>query len=198
MVKRSQIEHIIRSATNIGDVHEIIIIGSQSILGKFPNPPQPLDQSMEVDIIVPGHPHISEIIDGAIGEGSPFHKHFGYHAHGVDESTAILPRGWQERLIKIQNENTDLRIGWCLDPTDLACAKLIAHREKDLAFVRAMIEKGFCDINEIIERLDCVEGHETLVKAAREVALSWCRSRPSKIEHQSGQDPDSGPLDFSP
>jgi hypothetical protein len=173
MVKRHQIEHIIRSATNVVDKYEILIIGSQSILGKYPNPPHPLDESMEVDVIIQGESHLSEIIDGAIGEGSPFHNHFGYHAHGVDESTAILPEGWKSRLHKIQNENTDLRIGWCLDPVDLACAKLMAHREKDLSFVKGLLENKLCRPEEVVERLRLIHGHEQKIEKAMQFISSW-------------------------
>lgn len=33
------------------------------------------------------------MIDGSIGELSPFHETFGYYAQGVDETTAVLPEG---------------------------------------------------------------------------------------------------------
>lgn len=39
-------------------------------------------------------------------EGSPFHDLCGYYAQGIDERTATLPRGWRERLVKINTPNT--------------------------------------------------------------------------------------------
>ena len=73
----------------------------------------------------------SDLIDGTIGEGSPFQREFGYYAHGVDETTAVLPDGWRERLILITGENTRFVRGWCLEVHDLAIAKYAAGREKD-------------------------------------------------------------------
>jgi hypothetical protein len=49
--------------------------------------------SNEADIFPREHPERSDLIDGSIGEGSPFQRSFGYYAHGVDESTATLPEG---------------------------------------------------------------------------------------------------------
>jgi hypothetical protein len=78
------------------------------------------------------------LIDGTIGEGSPFQREFGYYAHGVDETTAVLPDGWRERLILITGENTRFVRGWCLEVHDLAIAKYLAGREKDLEFTAAL------------------------------------------------------------
>ena len=37
-------------------------------------------------------PELAELIEGAIGEGSPFHDQFGYYAQGVGPETAIINR----------------------------------------------------------------------------------------------------------
>jgi hypothetical protein len=39
----------------------------------------------------------------------------------------------------LNNENTGGAIGWCLEPHDLAFSKLAAGREKDIAFVSALL-----------------------------------------------------------
>lgn len=36
---RQQLEHLIRACADIANDDDIIIIGSQAILGQFPNPP---------------------------------------------------------------------------------------------------------------------------------------------------------------
>lgn len=76
-----------------------MIIGSQAILGSFPDAPEELLASMEADVYPKDAPERSILIDGAIGELSVFHETFGYYAHGVDESTAVLPDGWKDRLV---------------------------------------------------------------------------------------------------
>jgi len=135
---RAQLEHIIRAAGSIADVEEIVVIGSQAILGEFPAAPAELLVSNEADVYPRNHPERSDLIDATIGEGSPFQRSFGYYAHGVDETTAVLPDGWRERMILVSGENTRFVRGWCLEVHDLAIAKYVAGREKDLAFTRLL------------------------------------------------------------
>ena len=43
------------------------------------------------------------MIDGCIGELSPFHETFGYYAHGIGPETAVLPAKWKTRLVRVTN-----------------------------------------------------------------------------------------------
>ena len=99
-------EHIIRAAGSIADSAELIVIGSQALLATFPDPPSELTGSVEADVYPADAPEKADIIDGSIGEKSPFHETFGYYAHGVGPETAVLPRNWRTRLVRLQNENT--------------------------------------------------------------------------------------------
>lgn len=150
---RHQLEHIIRAAAGNADTRDIVIIGSQSILGSYPDAPEELLVSMEADVYPKDAPDRSILIDGAIGELSIFHETFGYYAHGVDESTAVLPDGWKVRLVKVENENTRGAVGWCLEVNDLAVSKLAAGREKDLAFVECMLRHKLIDADIVHARL---------------------------------------------
>jgi hypothetical protein len=141
-MKRSELEHIIRAAGSIANDSEIVVIGSQSILGQFPNAPASLLVSAEADVFPMHHPQLSDLIDGSIGEGSPFHEMYGYYAQGVDDRTAMLPGGWRERLIRISNPNTVGVTGLCLEVHDLAISKYVAGREKDREFTRELAQQG--------------------------------------------------------
>lgn len=152
-MRRHELEHLIRAAAAITNEYEIVVVGSQSILGAVPEPPAVLLQSMEADCYPLHHPELADLIDGAIGELSPFHERFGYYAQGVGPETSVLPQGWQERLVKIQNENTDLKVGWCLEPHDLAAAKLAAGRDKDGPFVATMLSHGIVSGEELLRRI---------------------------------------------
>ena len=88
---RSELEHILRAAGAISGVSEWVIIGSQAILGAFPDSPREIVVSQEVDLYAPGDESASDLVDGSIGEKSPFHETFGYYAHGVGPETATLP-----------------------------------------------------------------------------------------------------------
>src|SRR5580692_5116764 len=108
---RHQLEHIIPAAAGNVDLRDIVVIGSQAILASFPNAPPELTRSMEADVFPKDAPDRSILIDGTIGELSLFHQTFGYYAHGVDETTAVLPDGWRERLVKVENANTMGAVG---------------------------------------------------------------------------------------
>jgi hypothetical protein len=142
---RAALEHILRAAAAIANEREFIVIGSQAVLGQFPDAPQALRVSMEADVYPRHAPEKADLIDGAIGELSVFHQTFGYYAHGVDETTATLPKGWDERLVPIRNQNTGGATGWCLEIHDLAASKLVAGRERDLEFVQVLLREGLAD-----------------------------------------------------
>ena len=150
---RPQLEHVIRAAGAIADTQDVVVIGSQAVLGQFPDAPPELLISTEADLFPRNDPARSDLIDGSIGEGSPFDREFGYYAHGVDENTAILPEGWRERLILVSGENTRFVRGWCLEVHDLAIAKYAVGREKDLDFTRALARHGMVSRPVLEQRL---------------------------------------------
>ncbi|MEZ0267241.1 MAG: DUF6036 family nucleotidyltransferase [Phycisphaerae bacterium] len=170
---RPQLEHIIRASAATADVRDIVVIGSQSILGSHPDAPADLTVSMEADVFPKDRPDRSILIDGAIGELSLFHQTFGYHAHGVDETTAVLPDGWRDRLVKVDSPGTMGAVGWCLDPHDLAVSKLAAGRGKDLAFVRTMLHAGLVIADVLRARLDTTPA---LHRERRDLAEALLRS----------------------
>lgn len=152
-MNRSQLEHIIRAAADVTNQYEIVVVGSQSILGAFPNAPAECTLSIEADVFPLGAEELSDEIDGAIGEGSPFHEMYKCYAQGVDSTTSTLPANWEHRLVRIQNQNTNLRIGWCLDPVDLFLAKCHAWRDKDQEFTRALLREKFVSVDAVLERV---------------------------------------------
>jgi len=166
-VKRADLEHIIRAAGNIADCRHLVIIGSQAILGSCTNPSPELTVSQEVDIYPLEAPEKADLIDGSIGEKSPFHETFGYYAHGVSPETAVLPARWRERLVPVCNENTRGVTGLCLSPADLAISKLMAGRRKDFEFVRLMLK----------HRLVSFDTMEALLGELPKAHLSTARSR---------------------
>lgn len=140
----------------MAEVSDIVIIGSQSILGQFPDAPDELLVSLEADVYPKNEPAKSIIIDGVIGELSTFHQTFGYYAHGVSPDTATLPDGASDRLIPIQNENTQFVTGWCLEVHDLAASKLAAGREKDIQFVEGLLAHQLVNQATLQERVKAI------------------------------------------
>jgi hypothetical protein len=135
-MQRSELEHIIHASGDVAQDDEIVIIGSQSILGQFPDAPIRLLASMEADVYPNHNPDLADEIDGAIGEGPSFHELHGYYAQGVGPKTALLPSGWKDRVVVVKNENTNGIAGLCLEVHDLAISKYVAGRYKDLEFIQ--------------------------------------------------------------
>jgi hypothetical protein len=167
-VTRAQLEHIIRAATTIADDVAIVIVGSQSILGQFPDAPEELLVSDEADVFPLNFPERADLIDGCIGEGSAFHDTFGYYAQGVGEETSVLPPGWRERLVPVQNANTRHATGLCLEVHDLVLAKLVAGREKDRRFTAAAARHRLVERHVLMDRLAKLEISEEI----REIVAS--------------------------
>lgn len=148
---REELEHLIRACGDITDQYEFVIVASQSMLGPVPDPEQVFTVSMEADIYPLQAPELAEKIDGAIGEGSRFHRSFGYYARGVGPETATLPKDWMQRVHRVQNRNTKGRVGYCLDLLDLFLAKAAAGREKDREFCMALFEYGYVTPDQVLK-----------------------------------------------
>jgi hypothetical protein len=170
-MRRSELEHAIRAACDVAGVTEIIVIGSQAVLGQFPDAPRELRKSREVDVFSATAPAAQELIDGVLGELSQFDQTYGFYVHGVGPETAILPAGWEKRLIPVRNENTRDCTGWCLEVHDLAASKLAAGREKDLDFVAALLSHRMVRMGLLTDRIDALPlGDERRARLRRTMA----------------------------
>ncbi|NND65777.1 MAG: hypothetical protein HKM24_07415 [Gammaproteobacteria bacterium] len=154
---RSELEHIIRAVAAIAQDHQVVIIGSQAILGQFPDAPLQLLASMEADVYPKNKPELANVVDGSIGEGSHFHETYGYYAQGVGPETAKLPEGWDKRAISVKNANTNGNEGLCLEVHDLALSKYVAGREKDLTFNQELAKQKMINRKELLTRLKTIK-----------------------------------------
>ena len=133
-------------------------------------PPQ-ATASMEVDVAFfdDAFNDKSDLVDGAIGELSPFHETNGYYAQGVSVTTAKLPRGWRDRLTVIETDSSAPGRGLCLEAHDCVVAKLVAGREKDFAFAAALLDSGIVEPTLRAERLATGEdAHEVAISRANQ------------------------------
>lgn len=143
---------MLRAAGRITGEKQFIIIGSQALHGKYPDLADDIIKSAEVDLLAAKGPKRTEWLN-AIGVYSQFHETFGYYADPVDEKTATLPRGWKRRLVTLPPGNTEGVKGLCLEPHDLAIAKYVAFREKDLIFTRELARRGIVSEERLISLL---------------------------------------------
>ena len=166
---REQLEHAIRAACDVSGDDEVIIFGSQAILGTFPDAPEALRYSVEVDVTPRHRVEQIDAIDGALGELSRFYQTFGFYVHGVSIEAAKLPKGWQGRLVPVRTPGTNGKAGLCLERHDLAASKLAAFREKDRDFVRVLLVENLIEPRKLIARIRTLP----LAEEERERRVKW-------------------------
>ena len=99
-MRRDQLEHAIRAACQIIGRSEVIVVGSQAILGTYDEsrlPPE-ATMSIEVDILPMADSddetqRLADVLEGVAGELSPFEQLHGFSIDGVDLKTAVLSPG---------------------------------------------------------------------------------------------------------
>lgn len=152
-MKKRQVDHALRAAGNITGEKQFVIIGSQSLHGKYPDVADEILTSFEVDLIATKNTDRTQWLN-VIGIESPFHQTYGYYVDPVDEKTPILPKGWKGRLVNLPPGATGGVKGLCLEPHDLAIAKYAASREKDLIFTRELARRGITSKARLLSLLD--------------------------------------------
>jgi hypothetical protein len=175
-MKKRQLDHVLRAAGRMTGETQFVIVGSQSLHGKHPDLPDEIVRSAEVDLIA----HKADRTEwlNAIGVHSAFHENFGYYADPVDETTATLPRGWKDRLVSLPPGDTEGVEGLCLDPHDLAIAKYVAGREKDLVFTRELARRGIVARKRLDELLDATQiGEEIRALVRQRIAADFGRRK---------------------
>lgn len=171
-----QLQHVIRAASRVVGVPDVVVIGSQALLGTFRDAaalPIEATRSREADLAF--DPEIARLgddaspsdladqIDGALGEHSQFDAMYGYYAQGVEVTTAVLAPGWRGRLVPlICDDDQPEAVGWCLEVHDLWASKAAAARQKDFEFCAALVESGLVDEPTCRARIETFTGPEAL------------------------------------
>ena len=169
-MKRSEVEHVLRAAAAIAQEQAFVVVGSQAILLPFPDAPEELTVSRELDLYPSLNPAKADLIDGAIGAMSSFDETFGYHADGVGPETAVMPGDWESRTrLFYIGDVTAI----CPEIHDLAVSKCVAGREKDADFIRALLRHGMIEAETLLDRIALIDGTRYPVEAI----TAWARRR---------------------
>lgn len=158
---KEDIERAVRALAHEFKTDTVFVIGSQAILMSWPEAPEAMRGTPEVDAY-PENARIWEIeearksdrppleasehIHGLFGEGSLFHSTHGFYIDGVDEGTARLPRGWHARAMRKVKAVAP-------SPEDLIVSKLARLDDKDKHFVEAYHRARPLDLRLIEERI---------------------------------------------
>jgi len=131
-------------------VTDFVIVGSQAILGSFPDASVALRTSQDIDLFVRrgATAEVNKLIYAKFGPESEFERQEGFYIEPMGEWVMMtsLP-GWQERLVKVEAPGG--AVGWCLSPLDIAYNKAEAGREKDIAYLTEMFRSGIVRPSEI-------------------------------------------------
>lgn len=159
----AQLEHGIRASCQLLGTQEVYVVGSQSILASYPALSGPMAKSNEMDVLPilqvvnSSAPEIqqqaADVLNGSIGEGSTFMATHGFEVEGVVENDLVLPLGWRTRTIPLKSANTNGYTGHCLDPYDMAAAKIAAGRDKDKVAIVNLIRQGIIKPEKLKDRV---------------------------------------------
>lgn len=157
ILRRTAIDHMLRASAAIIGHGRFVMIGSGAAIAIHQKRlPAAMMLTKEIDIYPEGvadPEDLSNVVEAAIGVGSPFAISFGYYVDGVSPGTAKLPDGWHDRLIPYTSPDAPGVTALCLELVDLAVAKLCAGREKDIIWLRAAFGAGLLTRAQVEQRL---------------------------------------------
>jgi hypothetical protein len=159
-VRRPEFDHVVAVAAALTEEAEIVVIGSQAILGNVEDPPAAMLRSLEADIYPRARPERAEEIDGTLGDGSRFQATFGYYAHGVGPETAKAPTGWESRLVRVEVPRrpgeAETVTALCLEAHDLVLAKCAAGRDRDWEFAVDALRAGIVEMPRLLAEVEAM------------------------------------------
>ncbi len=156
---KAAIGHLLRAVSGVTGETSVVMIGTGAVIAQLKTVPLDLMMTREVDVYTAGvsdQDQMSDLIDGTIGEGSPFDTTFGYYAHGVGERTACLPDDWQTRAIRLTIGGVECL---CPERNDIALSKLCAWREKDVSWLKAGLSTSILSLDAMVARSRSISNH---------------------------------------
>ncbi|MES3002029.1 MAG: DUF6036 family nucleotidyltransferase [Pseudomonadota bacterium] len=130
---------LLRAAQRLCGHAEYVVVGSVSVLGMSEVTALPADMTVSIDADCYTRLDPGRVFDlqGALGEGSAYHRAHGIYLDPVSPKLPTLPEGWEARLIRLERDGV---VAAFLDPNDAAISKLARSEPRDLRWVRAGIQ----------------------------------------------------------
>ncbi len=176
-MKAEQVYSILRRAADVTGWTEFVVIGSQAIHGTIENPDiREVIRSNDVDIYPKGgygaNNAMWETVLVELGQDSDYHLETDTYVEAVPPTLARLPCGWLDRAI-IKNIGS-IGFGNGRRPInlyfpeihDLVVSKIMigVHREKDRAFLNAVVRLGLVNRETLEERLGSTSLPDPFIK----------------------------------
>jgi hypothetical protein len=133
-----------------------VIVGSQAVFAVTDYPPEIARLSVECDFLLLDKSfRLRDEVADKLGVFSKYQSKKGIHADVLGRATVVLPEGWENRLVELKNENGEA-VALCVEIHDVAVSKLIAGREKDFEFLRALFGAELLQIEIFLERAETI------------------------------------------
>lgn len=145
------ISNLLVQAQHLTKHTDYVIIGSLSVFGAVPHPPNEMACSTDVDLYPKNDPGRINEIAYFLGEDSAYAQKNGYYADVVSPTLASLPDGWESRLIPIHFPSGVT--AWFIDAQDAAISKYARSSPRDREWILSGLLNGILDINIIELRL---------------------------------------------
>jgi hypothetical protein len=161
-----QVFKILQRARDLTQHRDIVVIGSNAVLGLAEHTAIPDDMSMSIDLdtYLKNDPGRTGELLAALGEGSPFHMKEGFYLDAVSPRLATLPDGWEARLLKVERDGNR---AWFIDPDDAAISKYARYEPRDQRWIRAGLDAGLISMPKVRARLRTT----TFLDAAEDAAV---------------------------
>jgi len=151
---KNRLLDLLRRAAALSAGQRLILAGSQAFYALSSSAPDLVERSEEADLLLVGVDRSLFLrLEEALGMESSHLRETGVFAHPVGLGTIVLPAGWEERLVAFGREEGLANV-WALEIHDLLASKLMAGREKDFEFLRALLAHALCDFPTLLARME--------------------------------------------
>jgi len=146
----ASLRHLIAAIREKAPEWRLILFGSASSLASFPDLGDSegwIRKSNDADFILdPWDDTLALDIHNVVGLEKSYDRATGHHADIVRPiAYENFPPGWQDRLVPLEG----CPGVFCLEPHDMAVAKLFAGRPKDIGLLTDLIRMGRLDPVEV-------------------------------------------------
>ncbi|HZR37935.1 MAG TPA: DUF6036 family nucleotidyltransferase [Nevskia sp.] len=147
-----QVFKLVERARALTHHRDIVVIGSNSVLGLAEHSEIPADMamSMDLDSYLKDDPGRTGELAKELGEGSAFHEKEGFYLDVVSPKLPTLPEGWEGRLLPIERNGS---CAWFIDPDDAAISKYARGEPRDRRWIRAGLAAGLISMPKVQARL---------------------------------------------
>ena len=143
-----QVFRLVHAARELTKHRELVVIGSNSVLGlaETTSIPAAMSMSIDLDSYLKNDPGWTGDLVAALGENSEFHRREGFFLDMVSPHLPTLPEGWQGRLMPVRRDGAT---AWFIDPDDAAISKYARGEPRDQRWIRAGIEAGIVSLPKV-------------------------------------------------